>query len=131
ASAVTQSFVGVNAFVLPQPTLGPVLGPLWLRGGTEMAVHGVPRLSSYSVFAARPIGSGFRMEAGVTWLRGAPGVVLTLSLTSYLSALRSYTTVTAPAGGTVTGSQFLQGSLLGHRPSCWLAVPPGPAVCRP
>src|SRR5947208_1846695 len=38
ASAVTQSFVGVNAFVLPQPTLGPVLGPLWLRGGTEIAV---------------------------------------------------------------------------------------------
>ena len=130
ASAVTQSFVGVNAFVLPQPTLGPVLGPLWLRGGTEIAVDGVPRLSSYSVFAARPIGSGFRMEAGVTWLRGAPGVVLTLSLTSYLSALRSYTTVTAPAGGTVTGSQFVQGSLLWDRATGRLAAAPGPSLER-
>ena len=129
ASAVTQSFVGVNAFVLPQPTLGPVLGPLWLRGGTEIALDGVPRLSSYSVFAARPIGSGFRMEAGVTWLRGAPGVV-TLSLTSYLSALRSYTTVTAPAGGTVTGSQFVQGSLLWDRATGRLAAAPGPSLER-
>ena len=86
-----------HAFVLPRPTLGPVLGPIWLRGGSEVAVDGVPRLSSYSLFAARPIGSGFRVEAGVTWLRGAPGAVLTLTLTSYLSALRSFTTLTAPA----------------------------------
>ena len=70
------------------------------------------------------------MEAGVTWLRGAPGVVLTLSLTSYLSALRSYTTVTAPAGGTVTGSQFVQGSLLWDRATGRLAAAPGPSLER-
>jgi len=130
APAPTQSFVGVNAFVLPRPTLGPVLGPIWLRGGSEVAVDGVPRLSSYSLFAARPIGSGFRVEAGVTWLRGAPGAVLTLTLTSYLSALRSFTTLTAPAGGTVAGSQFVQGSLLWDRATGRLAAAPGPSLER-
>ena len=126
----TQSFVGLNAFVLPRPALGPVLGPIWLRGGTEVAVNHVPRLFSYSVFAARPIGSGFRAEAGVTWVRGAPGAVLTLTLTSYLSALRSYTTLTAPTGGTVTGSQFVQGSLLWDRATGRLATAPGPSLER-
>jgi hypothetical protein len=130
APGLTQSFVGVNAFVLPRPTLGPVLGPLWLRGGTEVAVDGMPRLSSYSLFAARPVGSGFRVEAGVTWLRGAPGAVLTLTLTSYLSALRSFTTLTAPAGGTVTGSQLVQGSLLWDRATGRLATAPGPSLER-
>jgi hypothetical protein len=127
---LTQSFVGLNAFVLPRPALGPVLGPIWLRGGTEVEMDQVPRLSTYSVFAARPLGSGFRVEAGVTWLRGGSGATLTLTLTTYLSALRAYTTVSAPTGGTVTGSQYLQGSLLWDRATGRLATAPGPSLER-
>jgi hypothetical protein len=130
APGPTQSFVGLNAFVLPRPALGPVLGPIWLRGGTEVRGDGVPRLSSYSLFAARPVGSGLRVEAGVTWLRGAPGAILTFTLTSYLSALRSYTTLTAPAGGAVSGSQFVQGSLLWDRATGRVATAPGPSLER-
>ncbi len=128
--AVTRSFVGANAFVLPRPALGPVLGPVWIRGSGEVAVDGVPRLSAYSLFAARPLGTGFRVETGVTWLRGSPGVAVTLTLTSYLSAIRSYTTVTAPAGGTVSGSQFVQGSLLWDRATGRVATAPGPSLER-
>ena len=52
------------------PGLGPVLGPIWLRGGGEVESDGPLRLSSYSLLAARPLGSGLRVEAGVSWLRG-------------------------------------------------------------
>ena len=126
----TQSFVGLNAFVLPRPALGPVLGPIWVRAGSEVALDQALRLSSYSLFAARPLGTGFRVEAGVTWLRGSPGATLTLSLSSYLSALRSYTTLTAPTGGVVSGSQFVQGSLLWDRATGRLATAPGPSLER-
>jgi hypothetical protein len=130
AAALTHSFVGVTASVLPHAALGPLLGPIWLRSATEVELDGGPRLSSYSLAAARSVGVSFRVEAGVTWLRGAPGVILTLTLTSYLAALRSYTTVTAPTGGRVSGTQFMQGSLLWDRATGRLATAPGPSLER-
>jgi hypothetical protein len=127
--STTRSFVGVNASVLPRPALGPVLGPLWLRGGAEIDVDSL-HVSAYSLFAARPIGPGFRLEAGVSWVRNSPGAVVTLTLTSYLSAVRSYTTLTMPAGGVVSGSQFVQGSLLWDRATARLTTAPGPSLER-
>jgi hypothetical protein len=129
ASPVTRTFVGVNGFVLPRPSLGPVLGPLWFRGGAEVDADSL-RVAAYSLSAARPIGTGFRVEAGVSWLRGSPGPVVTFTLTSYLSAVRSYTTVTAPTGGAVSGSQFVQGSVLWDRATGRLATVPGPSLER-
>ena len=70
------------------------------------------------------------MEAGVTWLRGSAGPVLSLSFTSYLSAVRSYTTVSAPAGGTVSGTQYVQGSVLWDRATGRLTTAPGPSLER-
>ena len=128
--AATRSFAGANAFVLPRPALGPVLGPIWLRGGGEIETDGPLRLASYSLAAARPVGAGLRIEAGVTWLRGSAGPVLSLSFTSYLSAVRSYTTVSAPAGGTVSGTQYVQGSVLWDRATGRLTTAPGPSLER-
>ena len=126
----TRWFTGASAFVLPRPALGPVLGPIWLRGAAEIETDGPLRLSSYALLAARPVGAGLRLEAGVTWLRGSPGPALSLSFTSYLSALRSYTTVSAPAGGTVSGTQYVQGSLLWDRATGRLTTAPGPSLER-
>ena len=128
--SATRSFLGVNGFVLPHPTLGPVLGPLWLRTGTELELDGPVRLAAYSLLVARPLGSGLRVETGVSWLRGTPGPTLSLSLTTYLSGLRSYTTLTAPVGGVASGSQFIQGSLLWDRATGRLATAPGPSLER-
>jgi len=127
---VTRWFAGANAFVLPRAALGPVLGPIWLRGGGEIETDGPLRLSSYSLLAARPVGAGLRVEAGVSWLRGSAGPVLSLSFTSYLSAVRTYTTVSAPAGGTVSGTQYVQGSLLWDRATGRLTTAPGPSLER-
>ncbi|HVH08464.1 MAG TPA: hypothetical protein VM736_01605 [Gemmatimonadales bacterium] len=126
----TRSFVGTTAFLLPRPALGPVLGPVWLRGGAELELGGPTRLSAYSLLAARPLGAGLRLEAGVSWLRGGGGATLSLTLTSYLSALRSYTTVSAPAGGPVTGTQYVQGSVLWDGATGRLATAPGPSLER-
>ena len=128
--AVSRWFTGASVFVLPRPGLGPVLGPIWLRGGGEVESDGPLRLSSYSLLAARPLGSGLRVEAGVSWLRGSAGPVLSLSFTSYLSAVRSYTTVSAPAGGTVSGTQYVQGSVLWDRATGRLTTAPGPSLER-
>ena len=126
----TRWFTGASAFVLPRPALGPVLGPIWLRGAVEIETDGPLRLSSYALLAARPVGAGFRVEAGVTWLRGSAGPVLSLSFTSYLAALRSYTTVSAPAGGSVSGTQYVQGSVLWDRATGRLTTAPGPSLER-
>jgi hypothetical protein len=64
ATDSTHSFVGMNAFLLPYAALGPVLGPLWVRSGVEAQLDGAPRLSSYSVFAARQVGSALRASRG-------------------------------------------------------------------
>jgi hypothetical protein len=114
--AVTHSFTGFTAFVLPHAALGPVLGPLWLHGGIEVELDGAPGPSTYSL--------------SVAWVRGGPGPVLTLAFTSYQSAVRSYTTFTAPTGGTASGTEYLQGSLLWDRASGRLAAVPGPALER-
>src|SRR5207244_2461049 len=87
----TRSFAGANAFVLPRPALEPVLGPIWLRGGAEIETDGPLRLSSYSLVAARPVAAGLRVEAGVTWLKGSHGPVLSSSCACYISALVSST----------------------------------------
>src|SRR6266699_1934212 len=126
----TRWFTGASAFVLPRPALGPVLGPIWLRGAVEIETDGPLRLSSYALLAARPVGAGFRVEAGVTWLRGSAGPVLSLSFTSYLAALRSDTTVSAPAGGSVSGTQYVQGSVLWDRATGRLTTAPGPSLER-
>jgi len=130
-SAVTQPFVGVSVFVLPQPRLGPVLGSTFIRTSLESQVAaGAPKLTQASVYASRPLWGGVSLEAGVVWQRGNRGPLIQLTLNTYLSAVRSFTTMSAAAGAPATMSQLVQGSVLWDRAGGRLAAAPGPSIER-
>jgi hypothetical protein len=87
-------------------------------------------LAAWSAFAARPIVRGVRLEVGTTWRRGDAGLTYSLVITSYLPAMRTVTAVSAAPGGPVTGTQFVQGSVLWDRPAGRLSLAPGPSLER-
>src|SRR5690349_473028 len=90
----------------PRPTR--TAGSVWLRAHVEQQLDGA--LQAAQLFAARSLWSGVRMEVGVGRLQGTPGATFTLSLSSYLPAVRTLTLVSAPTvGGSPTASQFVQG----------------------
>ena len=131
----TDPFVGVSAFVLPQPHWGPVLGPAFFRGAVESRVWSggsAPRITQASLFATRPLwaGGGVSLEAGIVWQRGSPGPLVQVTLSTYLSAIRSYTTASAAAGASATVSQLVQGSVMWDRAGGRLAAAPGPSIER-
>src|SRR5438309_2550420 len=125
-----QSVVALSAYVLPQPTWGPVLGSVWLRGALSEEMNGPARLASFEAFAGRPLWPGVRLEVGTSWTRGSPGVTYHFFLTSYLSVFRSVTAVDAQTGGDATGTQFVQGSLLWDRATGRVRTAPGPSLER-
>lgn len=133
AGSSTEPFVGVSAFVLPQPRWGPVLGPAFFRGAVESRVWGggsAPRVTQASLFASRPVWGGVSLETGVVWQRGNRGPLIQVTLNTYLSAMRSYTTMSAGAGSPATVSQLVQGSVLWDRTGGRLATAPGPSIER-
>jgi hypothetical protein len=139
AGSTTEPFVGVSAFVLPQPRWGPVLGPAFFRGGFESRVWGgggggdgggAARITQASLFASRPLWGGVSLETGVVWQRGSRGPLIQVTLNTYLSAMRSYTTMSAAAGSPATVSQLVQGSVLWDRAGGRLATAPGPSIER-
>jgi hypothetical protein len=123
-------FAGLGTFMMPPRAWGSWLSQLLIRSTTEIERRA--GLSSWSVFAARPIAHGIRLEVGASWLRGAGGggLTYTVTITSYVAALRAVTSVSAPPGQPVTGTQFVQGSLLWDRRTDRLGVAPGPALER-
>lgn len=123
-----QGFVGLNAFILPRPAWGPFLSQLLLRTATEADVQ--RGLMSWSAFAARPLVRGLRLEVGTTWQRGDAGLSYALTLTSYLPAMRAVTTASAVPGRAISGTQFVQGSVVWDRQTGRLGVAPGPALER-
>ena len=124
----TRAFAGVNTFILPRPQWGRFLGQVLLRTTTE--VEPATGLAAWSAFAARPLARGVRLELGSTWRRGDAGLTYSLVITTSLPAARAVTAVTAPPGGDVTGTQFVQGSVLWDRPAGRLSVAPGPSLER-
>jgi hypothetical protein len=123
-----RSFAGLNTFMLPRPQWGGFFGQVLFRTTTE--VERRDGLFAWSAYAARPVSRGVRLELGSTWQRGAGGATYTLTVTSYLPAARAVTAVAAPPGGPVTGTQFVQGSVLWDRPAGRLGVAPGPSLER-
>ncbi|HMA38428.1 MAG TPA: hypothetical protein VKP10_00025 [Gemmatimonadales bacterium] len=133
AGRSTEPFVGVSAFVLPQPQWGPVLGPAFFRGALESRAWGggsAPRITTASLFASRPLWGGVSLETGLVWQRGSRGPLIQVTLNTYLSAMRSYTTMSAAAGSPGTVSQLVQGSVLWDRAGGRLATAPGPSIER-
>jgi hypothetical protein len=127
--AATRPYGGLDVFALPRPALGRLLGSVWVRAHVEQQLDGA--LQAAQLFAARSLWSGVRLEVGVGRLQGTPGATFTLSLSSYLPAVRTLTLVSAPTvGGTPTASQFVQGSVLWNRSDGRLTYAPGPSLER-
>jgi hypothetical protein len=126
--APVRTFAGLNTFMLPRPQWGAFLGQVLFRTTTELERR--DGLVAWSAFAARPVSRGVRLELGSTWQRGVGGATYTLTVTSYLPAARAVTAVAAPPRGPVTGTQFVQGSVLWDRPAGRLGVAPGPSLER-
>jgi hypothetical protein len=130
-SAATRSFAGVSAYVLPAPSRGPVLGSTFFRATLESrALTGSPVLNQAAVFASRPLWSGVSLETGVLWQRGTRGPVVQITLNTYLSAIRSYTTASAGSGTPASVSQLVQGSVLWDRAAGGFTAAPGPSIAR-
>jgi hypothetical protein len=108
----SQTYFGFNAFILPRPSLGSVLGSVSARASFEVQ-RGVGAVSS-SAFLSRPILRGLRAEAGTTWYRGS-GASLSFLLAAELPSVRSYTNVTSGPQGAL-GSQYISGSAI-YNPS--------------
>lgn len=124
----TRSFVGASAFMLPGAALGGAFRQMWLRAAYESQGLSQPSLVSLSV--ARPLAASTRVEAGIGWMRGQRGPAFTFSLSSALSAVRAFTTVTAPTDGPASASQLVQGSVLYDRPAGRMRLAAGPSLQR-
>ena len=127
AAVIDATYLGLTAFVLPQPTWGPVLGKIWMRGTAEL--QRVPGVTFAGVMLGRDLWPGVRLEVGSTWDHRA-GTAISLTLATYLPSVRTLTSVTSPAGGELLASQFVQGSLLWDRAGGRVAMAPGPSVER-
>jgi hypothetical protein len=128
AGLTDQTFVGINAFITPRPEWGRFVSRLLIRTASEADVQ--RGLVSWSAFAARPLVAGLRLEVGTTWQRGAAGLSYALTLTSYLPSMRAVTTANASPDQPVSGTQFVQGSVLWDRQTGRLGVAPGPSLER-
>src|SRR5436309_240159 len=124
----TAEYVGLATFVMPQARWGRFLSQTLLRTNTE--IERQAGLVSWSAFAAHPLARGVRIEVGANWLRGDAGLTYTVTVTSYVSAMRGVTSMLAPPGQPVSATQFLQGSVLWDRRTDRLGVAPGPSLER-
>src|SRR2546422_9685229 len=124
----TGDYVGLATFVMPQARWGRFLSQTLLRTNAELERQA--GLVSWSAFAAHPLMRGVRVEVGANWLRGDAGLTYTVTVTSYVSAIRAVTSVLAPPGQPVSATQFLQGSVLWDRRTNRLGVAPGPSLER-
>lgn len=126
--SITRGFGGIELFATPGSGLGGALRHVWLRAAYEGRNLLTPEFASFTV--ARPIGAGFRAEAGALWLRGSSRPTWTFSLATSLPTLRALTLMTAPAAGPATATQYVQGSVLYDRARGGLAFTAGPSLQR-
>jgi hypothetical protein len=116
---------------MPQAQWGPILGAAVLRGALESQVSGgAPLLTQASLYASRPLWGGVSLETGVVWQRGSRGPLIQVTLNTYLSAIRSYTSMSAAPGSPATVSQLVQGSVVWDREGGGLTAAPGPSIER-
>jgi hypothetical protein len=106
----SQTFLGLNTFILPRPSLGKILGSLTAR--TTLEVERGAGAASASAFLGFPIARGLRSETGVSWYRGMKGPAFSLLIAAELPTVRSYTTASAGGGGEAMGTQYLSGSAI-------------------
>ena len=125
-AGTTRSFFGLNTFVLPRQNLGEFLSRVTARTFAEM--EGSGKMLSVSGYVARPIGEGFRVETGVSWMRGV-GTMVSLQVSTSLNSLRAFSTVSSGPTGT-EATNFVQGSVLYSSNQREMVLAPGPALQR-
>lgn len=127
----SRQFLGLETYLLPRPPWGRWMWGSFVRAAFESQVlGGAAQLTLASAAVSKPILPGVSLETGVGWLRGGRGPFVHLTVNTYLAAVRSYTTVTAPAGAPAAVAQQVQGSLLWDRASGRLTAAPGPSIER-
>ena len=123
----SQSFVSLNAFSLPFPELGPVLGRVSGRAAWEVDNRG--STTTMAAYLSRQLGNSLNVEAGAGWNRGI-GTTISLYLSTQLPSVRATTSITAPLHGPAVASQFVQGSLLYDPANRRMAFASGPSLER-
>jgi hypothetical protein len=125
--STTETFASLDAFSLPFPELGPVLGQVTSRTSVELDDEG--RVVLAGGYLSRALTNSFNLEAGATWTRPL-GTVMSLFLSTRLPTIRATTTVTAPSRGDALVSQFVQGSVLYDPARRQMAFASGPSLER-
>lgn len=122
----SSALAGINVFVLPIRSLGPVVGTLLAYGTVERSNNGE---STTSLTLVKQFGNRFRVELGGTWFApGTPGA-FTLRVLSDLPQARIITTANlGPGAG--PGTNFISGSILTDPHSGQVTLAPGPALQR-
>lgn len=128
AGSETDNFFGVDAFAVPNGHWGALFRRLWFRGSLETRDAGAFNYAAFSI--ARTLSPALRLETGVSWTRGSGGATWTLALSTALPQFRAFTQVTAPAEGSVSGTQYVQGSVLYDEAVGSLALDAGPSLQR-
>lgn len=124
----SRGFIGLTTFFVPSGRVGALLRRSWIRASYESQGLTTPRLASLTI--ARPVLDAVRVEAGVNWIRGAPGPAFTLGVASSFDALRSYTTLTAQRGAPAGMTQYVQGSMIYDRQRGSFTLDAGPSLQR-
>jgi hypothetical protein len=118
--------IGINAYLLPVPGLGPVFGRLTSRAVIE--TRGSLAAENIALYTSRDVARNVRLELGGGWSR-FQGPTASLSLAANLRAIRSVTTGASSRAGT-TASQFVQGSVLYDRSARRVDLSAGPSLER-
>jgi Carboxypeptidase regulatory-like domain len=122
------SLAGVNVFVLPVRSLGPVVGEVLAYGALERTSQGT---GTSSLTLVRQFGNRFRVELGGNWAGGTTPATYTLRVLSDLPQARVITTANAGGGpGASAGSNFVSGSIVADTHAGQVAFIPGPALQR-
>ncbi len=124
----TRGFVGFTTFFVPSGRVGSLLRSSWIRGSFESEGFTSPRTASFTI--ARPVLDAVRVEAGVNWVRGAPGPAFTLGIASSFDQVRSFTTLSAQRGAPAGMTQYVQGSMIYDRQRGALTLDAGPSLQR-
>ncbi|MEO8294024.1 MAG: carboxypeptidase-like regulatory domain-containing protein [Gemmatimonadota bacterium] len=122
----TRTFFGLNTFILPRASLGQFMSAVTAR--TSMETDAGFRMMSAAGYVARPIGSGVRIETGLSWAREM-GTSFSLFLSTTLSSVRAFSTLSAGPTGTEEVN-YVQGSVLYDPDQRQIALASGPSVQR-
>lgn len=125
----TEYTVGLESTLLPRPSLGPVLGSVWLRAEGEVGAREGLRRAAGTVF--RSLGPAARAEATVRWVGGGGPPALSVALVTELRSVRSSVRASRAIGEPETRMDLaMGGSAVWEPASGRLLFSAAPAVDR-